>query len=70
LKSALAIAKDGIFQDVGITRPHLSRIVNEGVLVDVSSADVDVATNKTPPSSDGEKDVIVHQVCHCTFLLL
>jgi hypothetical protein len=70
LKSALAVANGAVFQDVGITRPHLSRIVNEGNLIDVPSAEVDVASNKTTPSSDEEKEVIVHHVWHFTFLQL
>jgi hypothetical protein len=70
LKSALAVANGAVFQDVGVTRPHLSRIVNEGTLIDVPSAEIDVAANKTTPSSDEEKEVIVHKVCHHTFLQL
>lgn len=70
LKSALAVANGAVFQDVGVTRPHLSRIVNEGTLIDVPSAEIDVVANKTTPSSDEEKEVIVHNVCHHTFLQL
>ena len=70
LKSALAVANGAVFQDVGVTRPHLSRIVKEGTLVDVPSAEIDVAANKTTPTSDEEKEVIVHHVWHHTFLHL
>jgi len=69
LKSALTAVNGAVFQDVGITRPHLSRIVNEGALVDVPSIGIDVVTNETPTPSDEEKEVIVHHVCHRTFLL-
>ncbi|KIM45326.1 carbohydrate-binding module family 50 protein [Hebeloma cylindrosporum] len=62
LKSALAVANGAVFQDVGITRPHLSRIVNEGSLIDVPSAVIDLVANKTTPASDEEKEVIVHNV--------
>ena len=68
LKSALAVANGAVFQDVGITRPHLSRIVNEGSLIDVPSAEIDVAANNTIPPLDEEKEVIVHHVCPSSFL--
>jgi len=71
LKSALAVANGAVFQDVGITRPHLSRIVNEGTLIDVPSAEVGVAASITiPPPLDEEKEVIVHHVCPSSFLQL
>ncbi|KAF9482211.1 hypothetical protein BDN70DRAFT_801886 [Pholiota conissans] len=59
LKSALARVDDSSYEDLGITRPHLSRIINEG-----SSAEVPVSDDniKRPPSPEEEKDVIIHQV--------
>lgn len=60
LKSALAAANIGYTpDDLGITRPYLSRVVNEGILVDAPSSS---KTERPPPSPDQEKDVIVHQV--------
>ncbi|KAH9485080.1 LysM and putative peptidoglycan-binding domain-containing protein 1 [Psilocybe cubensis] len=65
LKSALAATNNGsILHDLDVTRPYLSRIVNEGNLVDAPLLVDGTVADKIPPSqvSDLEKDVIVHQV--------
>ncbi|KDR75097.1 hypothetical protein GALMADRAFT_226745 [Galerina marginata CBS 339.88] len=65
LKSALARAEGTVFQDVGITRPHLSRMVNEATLVDAPLVDAplsDTVADQPAHSLDQEKEVIVHQV--------
>ncbi|KAF8902904.1 hypothetical protein CPB84DRAFT_1905355 [Gymnopilus junonius] len=62
LKSALAGINGAVFPDLGITRPHLSRILNDSVLFDTSESVEDSLAVITPPSPDQEKDVIVHQV--------
>jgi hypothetical protein len=46
--------------DAGITRPHLSRIVNVGTLVDAPPVEPDSNCESTPATE--EKDVLVHEV--------
>jgi hypothetical protein len=60
LKSALARQNDTVLYDLGITRPHLSRIINESSLV-MSEQD-DTSVFATPPASNEEIEVIVHEV--------
>ena len=61
LKSALARQNDTVLYDLGITRPHLSRIVSESTLIkDNLSEQDDIST--TSPVSDEEIEVIVHEV--------
>ncbi|KAF8813905.1 hypothetical protein BYT27DRAFT_7220244 [Phlegmacium glaucopus] len=63
LKSALATQNDTVLYDLGVTRPHLSRIVNERTSINVKSSEPeDTLTIKTPLGSDEETEVIVHQV--------
>jgi len=62
LKSALAGTIGAVFQDTNVTRPHLSRMVNEGNLVDAPSVEDEGMSNGSPLTGDDEKDVIVHQV--------
>ncbi|KAE9393222.1 hypothetical protein BT96DRAFT_999672 [Gymnopus androsaceus JB14] len=51
-----------VFRDAGITRPHLTRVLDNGRLVDVSSAeDSEEDTGKNEVKTD-EKVVIVHEV--------
>jgi hypothetical protein len=60
LKSALARQNDTALYDLGVTRPHLSRIINESTLINDDSFELDnTSTIKTP--SDEETDVIVHE---------
>ncbi|KAF8160695.1 hypothetical protein B0H34DRAFT_672838 [Crassisporium funariophilum] len=61
LKSALAAPNTAIFRDLGVTRPHLSRIVNEGTLVDAPTIGSDEVLNPAVPP-DEERDVIMHEV--------
>ena len=62
LKSALA-RQDGNLYDLGITRPHLSRIINERTLIkDSLSEQDDTSTFTTPPAPNDEIEVIVHEV--------
>lgn len=63
LKSALAAINGPIFPDLGITRPHLSRIVNDSSLMDASDSTEGSLEGTIPSFPDQEKDVIVHQVC-------
>lgn len=84
LKSALARQNDTVLYDLGITRPHLSRIISERTLIKDSlpvSEQDDTSTFTTPPASDEETEVIVHEVssikpslsfsyCSCLRLLL
>lgn len=61
LKSALARQNDTLLYDLGVTRPHLSRIINEKTLIkDKSSEQDDTSIFKTPSPSDEETEVIVH----------
>lgn len=61
LKSALARQNDTVLYDLGITRPHLSRIISESTLIkDILSDQDDRST--IPPASDEEIEVIVHEV--------
>ncbi|PPQ84579.1 hypothetical protein CVT25_015782 [Psilocybe cyanescens] len=64
LKSALAATNnDSTLQDLGVTRPYLSRIVNEGTLVDAPLLlQEGTVADRILPSPDQEKDVIVHRV--------
>ncbi|KAF8971091.1 hypothetical protein BDZ97DRAFT_1651638 [Flammula alnicola] len=62
LKSALARIDGPVDEDLGITRPHLSRIVNEGTLVDIPSSAQDATFDKNLPLPEEEKEVIVHHV--------
>ena len=62
LKTALAGINGPVFPDLGITRPHLSRIVNDGSLADGSETSDSSVEATSIPSVDQEKDVIVHQV--------
>jgi hypothetical protein len=48
--------------DAGITRPHLSRIVKVGTLVDVPPVQ-STNTSKESSLSIKEEDVLVHEVC-------
>lgn len=63
LKSAaLAAQNDSVPYDLGVTRPHLSRIINERTLINVKSSEFeDNLTTKTPLPSDEETEVIVHE---------
>ena len=63
LKSVLARQNDNVLYDLGITRPHLSRIISERTLIkDNLSEQDDTSTVTTPPASKEEIEVIVHQV--------
>ena len=63
LKSALARQDDTVLYDLGITRPHLSRIISERALIkDSLSEQGDTSTITIPPASDEEIEVIVHEV--------
>jgi hypothetical protein len=63
LKSALATQNDNVLYDLGITRPHLSRIISERTQTkDSLSEQDDTSTVTTPPASKEEIDVIVHEV--------
>lgn len=63
LKSPLARQNDTVLYDLGITRPHLSRIVGERTLIkDSLSEQNDTSTITAPPASDEEIEVIVHEV--------
>ena len=63
LKSALARQNDNVLYDLGITRPHLSRIISESTLImDSLSEQEDTSTFTTPPASNEETEVIVHEV--------
>lgn len=53
--------------DAGITRPHLSRMVNVGTLVDTSSIK-DSSTLEVPSVRIEEKEVLVHEVSRNLFL--
>lgn len=58
LKSALAATIGAVFQDTGVTRPSLSRLVS-----DVSHSDEPEGDSlKKTESKEEEKDVLVHQV--------
>lgn len=62
LKSALARQNDTVLCDLGITRPHLSRIVSKGNQInDRLSERDDTSTFATSPSNE-EIEVIVHEV--------
>jgi hypothetical protein len=62
LKSALAKQNDTVLYDLGITRPHLSRIISERNQIKDSLSDQDdTSTFATPPSNE-EIEVIVHEV--------
>ncbi|KAK7473219.1 hypothetical protein VKT23_001317 [Stygiomarasmius scandens] len=50
------------FEDVGVTRPHLTRAVDTGVLVDLESEGGDGSTQDELESSAEEEVVIVHEV--------
>ena len=61
LKSGLATQNDA---DLGVTRPHLSRIINESTLINVKSSeqeDNNASTVKPSFASVEETEVIVHQ---------
>ncbi|KAF9527324.1 hypothetical protein CPB83DRAFT_884302 [Crepidotus variabilis] len=60
LKSALAATIGVVFQDSGVTRPNLSRLVSEANNHDGPEEEED--TKGPPPIRDEETDVIVHQV--------
>lgn len=63
LKSALATQND---TDLGVTRPHLSRIINEGTLINLKSSEPeDTSTIKVPLAQ--ETEVIVHEVSLSNF---
>lgn len=63
LKSALARQDDNVLYDLGITRPHLSRIISERTLMKDTLSEQGVSsTITTPPASDEEIEVIVHEV--------
>jgi hypothetical protein len=49
--------------DPGITRPHLSRIVKVGTLVDASPIQSDNTNDLPSMSAAEETDVLVHEVC-------
>lgn len=59
LKSA---ALRTVFQDVGVTRPRLSRIVNTGTLVDAPALDAGQVLTTSSPTTEEEKDVLIHEV--------
>lgn len=63
LKSALATQNDTVLYDLGVTRPHLSRIINERTLINDKSSELeDSLTIQTPLASDKEIEVIIHEV--------
>ena len=63
LKSALARQNDTVLYDLGITRPHLSRIINERTVIkDSLSEQDDTSAFPKPPASNEEIEVIVHEV--------
>lgn len=66
LKSA---ALRTMFHDVGVTRPHLSRIVNTGTLVDAPALNADQVSITSSPTTEAEKDVLIHEVCDHGILL-
>lgn len=45
-----------------MTRPHLSRIVNTGTLVDAPALDADQVSITSSPTTEAEKDVLIHEV--------
>lgn len=49
--------------DAGVTRPHLTRIVNVGTLVDAPPIPSD-DTEEISSTPVEEMDVLVHEVCH------
>jgi hypothetical protein len=55
--------------DAGITRPHLSRIVKVGTLVDAPSIQSDNTSDASSLSVE-EKDVLVHEVCRVLSCIL
>jgi LysM repeat protein len=61
LKSALARQNDTALYDLGVTRPHLSRIINARTLINDNLPELDSSTIKTPSASDEETEVIVHK---------
>ena len=62
LKSALARQNDTALYDLGVTRPHLSRIINERTLINDNLSELEnTSTIKTPSASDEETEVIVHK---------
>ena len=62
LKSALARQNDTVLNDLGITRPHLSRIIGESNLIKDSLSDQEDTSIFTTPPSNEEIEVIVHEV--------
>ena len=62
LKSALARQNDTALYDLGITRPHLSRLISERNLTKDSLSEQDDTSTFTTPPSNEEIEVIVHEV--------
>lgn len=58
-------------QDTGVTRPHLSRMVNTGNLVDAPTVDSDrpqSSVSRTSSAGTEERDVLVHEVRELLFI--
>ena len=62
LKSALARRNDTVLYDLGVTRPHLSRIISERNPIKDSLSEEDDTSTFTTSSSNEEIEVIVHEV--------
>ena len=63
LKSALAKIDSSSVEDLGNTRPSLSRLVNEGSFGNTTAVEHDVNSEGSSTPPEDEKDVIIHQVC-------
>ena len=68
LKSALAGLNGAVFPDLGITRPHLSRLVSDSNIADDIAESSTNGNSRSQPSLAQEKDVIVHHVRRCKTL--
>jgi hypothetical protein len=62
LKSALAGLNGAVFPDLGITRPHLSRLVSDSNVADDIPESSTNGKSQSQPSPAQETDVIVHHV--------
>ncbi|KAF5321620.1 hypothetical protein D9619_001487 [Psilocybe cf. subviscida] len=62
LKSALAGLNGAVFPDLGITRPHLSRLVSDPNAPEDVPESSKHGKSQSQPSPPQEKDVIVHHV--------
>lgn len=62
LKSALAGLNGAVFPDLGITRPHLSRLVSDANTPGDAYESSTNSKSQSQPSPPQERDVIVHHV--------